>query len=287
VVAVKLVAAGLSHSIAVLAESLQSLLDIALSLASFWAIKVAAKPPDKSHPYGHGKAEVLLSAFQMILVIVTAGVIAWQAAMHLHDPSPISPGWGVGAMLFAIVTNTGVILFLRRQSRITSSPALAGEAEHLRGDTIASLGVIAGLVAYQATGIKQIDPIVAIAFTLVGTYFAVRQLGRLLHPLMDGSLPAEEISEIERVVSNHPETRGFHNVRTSQTGSLRVVGLHVLLDDHLTFVQAHEIAEDMESELSQALGGALVTIHYEPHEAEVAHRSAAHGENSTQPDKEP
>lgn len=278
VVAFKLVGAWMSGSIAVLAEAIQSTLDIALSLAVVGTVKLANKPPDDEHPYGHGKAELLLSAFQMVLVILTAAVIAWQAALSLANPHPIRPGWGLAPMIYAVIANTVVIIHLKRVAKQTNSSALEGEAEHLRGDVLASLGIIVGLLAYMATNWKQLDPIIAIVFTVFGAYFAIRQLRKVLHPLMDGALPPEELSRIETVLEEHPESRGYHLVRTRQAGMLRIVSLHVLLDDDLSFVKAHDIAEQIESELSQALGGALVTVHYEPYEAEIAHRRHAHGE---------
>lgn len=278
VVAFKLVAAGISGSIAVLAESLQSTLDVAMALVALWTLKVASKPADDSHPFGHGKAELLLSAFQMVLVILTSAVIAWQAALHLRDPHPLNADWGLAAMGYAVIANSIVIAYLKRTSRKTQSAALEGEAEHLRGDTLASLGVIGGLIAYKLTALRQIDPIVAIAFTLTGAVFAIKQLRKVLHPLMDGALPEADLKIIQTVLDTHPESRGYHNVLTRQTGLLRVVSLHVMLDDHLTFVSAHEIAENIEKELSDALNGAFVTVHYEPYEAEIAHRKAVHGD---------
>lgn len=278
VVAVKLGAAQLSGSISVLAEGMQSLVDVALSAAALLTIRWAARPPDEDHPWGHGKAEVLLSAFQMLVVIGTALVIAWQAALRLESPPEIEAGWGLAAMGFSVVVNSGVILYLKRTAKDHGSPALAGEAEHLRGDTLASLGVLAGLVAYMVTGWRPLDPIVAILFTLVGAFFALRQLTRVLHHLMDGALPPEEVGRVEAALHAHPEVRGYHQVRTRMSGGLREVTLHVLLDDELTFVEAHDLAEEVESELSLVLGGARVTVHYEPFEAELEHRREEHGD---------
>lgn len=277
VVAFKLVGAGLSGSIAVLAEALQSTLDVGLSLAALWTIKLADKPADEDHPYGHGKAELLLSAFQMVMVVLTAAVIAWQAALRLHEPRKIEVSWGLAAMIYSVVANSALIWYLKRQARATQSAALEGEAVHQRGDVFASLGVLGGLLAYWATGIPQIDPLVAILFTLAGAVFALVQLRKVVHQLMDGALPPAEIAMIERVLKDHPASKSYHNVRTRQSGSLRIVSLHVLLDDDLSFVEAHEQAEQIEAELSHSLGGALVTVHYEPYEAEMAHRRLEHG----------
>lgn len=278
VVAVKLGGAYLSRSVSVLAESLQSLVDVVLSAAAVLTIRWASRPADDDHPYGHGNAEVLLSGLQMLIVIVTSLVIAWQAALRLHQPSEIIPAWGLAAMGFSVLANTFLIWRLNRIAAQHGSAALAGEAEHQRADTLASLGILVGLVAYAITGWKQLDPIVAIVFTLAGAVFAVRQLMTVLHQLMDGALPADEIKSVESALLDHPQVKGFHQLRTRMSGGLRDVSLHVLLDDHLSFVEAHDLAEEVEDHLSKVLGGARVTVHYEPFEAEVEHRREEHGD---------
>jgi len=280
VVVVKLLAAWRSGSIAVLAEALQSLLDICISILTLWTLRVAAKPPDPEHPYGHGKAELLSSAFQMIMVVGTAAAISWQAALRLHSPRQVEADWGMAAMGFAVVVNVIVIWHLRKVGRAQSSPALIGEAEHLRGDLFASGGVLAGLLLYSISGWAIVDPIVAIVFTLTGAVFAIRHLIHVVHDLMDGALPLQDIEAIRQTLESHSEVRGFHNVITRKSGRLRIVSIHVMLDDHLTFVGAHDLAEELESSLSQTLSGAHVTIHYEPYEAEMAHRAEAHDEPS-------
>ncbi|MCW5936969.1 MAG: cation transporter [Fimbriimonadaceae bacterium] len=276
VVAFKGVASGLSGSIAVLAEAIQSMLDVAVSAASLWTIRIAAEPPDRDHPFGHGKAEDLLSAFQMVLVVVSAGVIAWQAALRLHDPKPIEAGWGIAAMAYAALANTAVRGYLIRTAKRADSAALRGEAEHLRGDTFASLGVLVGLVATRVTGLNWMDPAVALAFTGITAFLAIRHLLRALHPLMDGALPRADLQRIERVLAEHPAVRGHHALKTRQSGSKRIVQLHIMLDDHLTFIQAHDLAEEIEAELSQALGGAETIVHYEPYEEELRHQQREH-----------
>lgn len=278
VVAVKLVAAGLSGSVSVLAEGLQSLIDVAMSFATVLSVKWATQPADDDHPWGHGKAEVVMSAFQMIVVILMALVIAGQAALRLKSPSSIEAEWGIGAMAFAMLVNIGLISFLKKEAHATGSAALEGEAIHLKGDLLASGGILVGLVAYLVSGWKPIDPIVAIVFTLVGAVYGVRQLFKLTHQLMDGALPAHEIEKVEVALHSHPEVRGFHQLLTRRVGALREVALHVLLDDQLSFVEAHDLAEDIEDHLSEVLGGARVTLHYEPFESEVKHRADAHGD---------
>lgn len=276
VVAVKLVAAYLSGAISVLAEGVQSIMDILMALVAVGTVRYAAKPPDETHNYGHGKAEVLASLLQMVVILGSGVFILIESYGRFREPQPVAWTWGAGAMVYAMIANFAVSGLVSKVARETDSAALRGEALHLRGDTLASFGVLLGMVLVGLTGNVNLDPIAAIAFTAIAMVAAGRHVAQVVHPLMDGSLPADDVRKLEAVLNDHPQVRGYHNVRTRLVGSLRTVELHVLLDDDLSFVTAHDIAEQVESELSAALGGGLVSIHYEPYEAEMQHRAAHH-----------
>lgn len=278
VVSVKLLAAVYSHSVSVLAEGLQSIVDILITIASMLTLRYAAKPPDEEHPYGHGKAEFLVSALQMLMILASAIFILWAAYQRFLTPEPIRWDWGVAAMAYSTVANALVAAYLVKTYKETSSALLISEAMHLRSDILASLGILVGLVLVGVTGWLRIDPAVAAIFTVVAMVMAVQQLRQVIHPLMDGSLPPEEIRALENVLNSHPQVRGYHNLRTRQTGLLRFVDMHLMLDDALSFVKAHDVAEQIEAEIRQALGGGIVSVHYEPYEAEMAHRAREHGE---------
>jgi len=276
VVIAKLVAARVTGSVSILSEALQSTTDVVISLAAIVTVTVASKPADDDHPYGHGRLEVLAGAVQMLIIVVSAGLIAWQAAMRLHDPKPIQPDLGIWVMAGSAASNMAVRAYLLHVSERHGSASIRGEAEHLRADALASVGVVAGLIATKFSGIPQLDPIFALLFTTLGAAYAFKQLMALGHQLMDGALPPGDIEKVRKALTEHPHVRDFHNLRSRQTGELRIVSLHVLLDDDLTFVEAHDIAEDVEAAVSQALGGALVTAHYEPYHAELAHQALHH-----------
>jgi len=276
VVVTKLYGAYRSGSISVLAEGLQSTVDILMSLLAFAAVSYSAKPPDERHAYGHGKAELLSSAVQMIFVLGSSVFILIQAYLRFVTPRPIAWDWGLATMSLALLINLGLMSFVRQTADRTGSTALHSEALHLRSDLMASVGVLVGVGLVALTGQNRLDPIAAAAFTVIAMVTAVRQLVSVVHPLMDGALPPEEIAKIVQVLDSHTEVRGYHNVRTRIAGTLRHLELHVMLDDDLSFPMAHEIAEQVEAEISNALGGALVSIHYEPYEAEVAHRMKEH-----------
>ncbi len=278
VVAIKLVAALKSGSVSVLSEALQSIMDIAMSGLAVFSVRYAARPPDRDHPYGHGKAELLSAAIQMVVIVLTSGYIAFRAWERFVAPEQIS--WDVGAIAMgaSMAINVAVASHLGRVAKQTGSTSLNSEALHLRGDTIMSGGVLIGMLLVGTTGLLMLDPIAAALSALVGIFTAVRQLGRLIHPLMDGSLPEVELTKLEEVLTHHPEVRGYHNLRTRAVGANRFIDLHVMLDDTLTFITAHDTAERIEDELRLALGGAIVNIHYEPYEAETEHRRTHHSD---------
>lgn len=279
VVAVKLAAGWATGSISVLAEGLQSFVDVLIAFGVVQTVRWAARPPDDDHPYGHGKAELLMSGGQMLLIMGTAGFVISQAIKRLQQPQAITVDWGLAAMAFALVVNLAVSWRLDQVAKATGSSALRGEVLHLRGDCWSSVGILAGLLAVKATGWMILDPILAIAFTLVVVFTALKQLGVIAHDLMEGSVGPDDLAKIESALNGHSQVRGWHNLRTRRVGSSVHVDLHVLLDDELTFVQAHEVAEDVEAAVSRALGGARVNAHFEPYRTELAHQQREHQES--------
>src|SRR5688572_12210287 len=199
VVAVKLFAAFKSGSISVLAEAIQSIVDSLIAAVAVATIRYAAKPPDETHPDGHGKAEVLAGAFQMPVILGSGIYILHAAYPRLLRPQPIAWSWGAWAMAYALVANILVAIHLRRVAKTPSSTPLESEALHLRGDSLASGGVLVGMLLVGLTGEAILDPVVAAIFTVIAMIAAYAQLRTMLHPLMDGALPAEELRLLEKV----------------------------------------------------------------------------------------
>ncbi|MBS1706552.1 MAG: cation transporter [Armatimonadetes bacterium] len=281
VVITKLVGAAVSHSVSVTAEALQSGVDVFVSFAIFQTVRIAARPADEDHPYGHGKAEALVSAAQTMLIFVSCAWIIYEALGRLLRPSPIEASAGLIVMLIAIGSDFILSVYLAAIARKHNSAALASEVLHLRGDLFSGLGIVVGLTLVLVTKQVWLDPVVAIIFTGITVVLAIRQFGQTLHSLMDGSLPEPEIAKVREVLQNHPSAMDYHYLRTRQAGAHRFVELHLLLEDELSFIEAHDLTEEIESELSAALDGAIVNIHYEPYRAEMAHRAEKHpAENS-------
>ncbi len=272
------VGAGLqSGSLSVLAEGIQSLLDVFASAMILYVVRAAAAPPDREHPYGHGKFENLMALVQMTTMIGSIFGI-WFASWHrLQNPEMPRVDWGVAAILVSIGVNLWVSSRIFRVARDTHSQALRAEGVHLRGDLWSCAGVLLGLIATRVWNEPRLDPLFAAAMTGFAMVAAIHLLRDTLRPLLDESLPGDEERQIRAVLEADARVMGFHKLRTRQAGSARLADVHILLDDHLSFRAAHDIGEQIEDEIRRVLPNLDVMVHTEPYEAETQHQREVHG----------
>ncbi len=271
------VAAGLvTGSISVLAEGIQSLVDILASLMIYASLGVAGRPPDRGHPYGHGKFESLTSAAQMLLILGSTAFILYQAYRRLLHPRMPDVDWGIAAMGLALVVDLAVSTHIQRVARQTESLALEAEAQHLRADMYACSGVLLGLVAVRLTGWAPLDPIIAALLTVVVIVTAIQLMRASLRPLLDQSLPAEEVARIQRALDADDRVMGYHKLRTRQAGAQRHVDVHIMLEDSLPLSKAHAIAEEIERAIRKTLPNLDVVVHVEPYAEEMSHQATHH-----------
>src|SRR5439155_16416263 len=207
-VAIKITAGIASGSISVLAEGVQSTVDVVASALILLTVRAAAAPPDPSHQYGHGKIENIASLGQMTLILGSAAYLF--AAAWARWQAPILPrlDWGVAALATALGVDALVSRRLMRVAKETDSQALEAEAIHLRSDMWACAGVLGGLAAVGLTGEPRLDPLVAAVMTGVVVVNAARLLRRTLRPLLDESLPAEERAVVQGVLNADARVRG-------------------------------------------------------------------------------
>jgi cation diffusion facilitator family transporter len=271
------IAAGIaSASVSVLAEGIQSSVDVLASVMIYATVRVADRPPDRLHPYGHGKFESLTAAVQMLLVLGSSVFILSQAYRRLLSPRMPDVDWGIGAMALAMAVDLAVSSHLLRVAARTESLALEAEARHLRSDMYACAGVLLGLVAVRLTGWAPLDPVIAAILAIVVVVTAVRLMGTSLRPLLDQSLPPEEEGRIRRALDADQRVKGYHKLRTRRAGAQRHVDVHILLEDSLPLVKAHAIGEEMERAIRKTLPNLDVVVHVEPYADELSHQAIQH-----------
>jgi cation diffusion facilitator family transporter len=269
-IALKIVAGVITGSVAILTEAAHSSIDLLASVIAFFSLRKAAEPADASHPYGHAKMENLAAAIEGMLILVGAGVIVYESVRRLVVGAHIdSIGLGIVVVGLSALANFGVSRYLYREARATESPALAGDAAHLRTDAWTSVGVLFGLTLVAITGIDALDSITAlvVAGAIVGA--GVRLVTSSSRILVDEALPADELDKVRAIVGAHEggEVVGFHALRARRAGSRRYIDMHVQFRAGTTLERAHELAHEMQSDIRGHLGGADVLIHLEPESA--------------------
>ncbi|HEY3191341.1 MAG TPA: cation diffusion facilitator family transporter [Solirubrobacterales bacterium] len=268
-IALKLAAAAITGSVAILSEALHSMIDLIASVIAFVSVRRADEPADIEHPYGHEKLESLAASIEGMLILVGAGLIVYEAVHRLATGAEVEKlGVGIAVIGFSAVANGAVSVFLSRQARRHSSPALYGDAAHLGTDALTSLGVLVGLVLVQITGENSIDSIVAIGVAVVIVSAGVRILRRSASALVDEAPPPAEMDRIEAIVararSGSPEIVGYHKLRARTSGRRRYIDLHVQFRSGTTLERAHQLAHELRDAVESELGDAEVLIHVEP-----------------------
>jgi cation diffusion facilitator family transporter len=266
-IVLKLVAGVLTGSIAILTEAVHSSIDLIASVVAFVSVRKAGEPADREHPYGHAKVENLAAAFEGVLILAGAAVIVIESVRRLVDPPEVDLiGVGIAVIAFSMLANVAVSSFLGREARRTDSPALEGDAAHLRTDALTSGGVLAGLVVVEVTGFERIDPIVALVVAGAIVVAGLRLVTRSSRVLVDEALPADELAAVRAAIEGHgsAEVLGFHALRARRAGSDRYVDLHVQFRRGTSLERAHELAHELTGEIRRRLRGADVLIHLEP-----------------------
>jgi cation diffusion facilitator family transporter len=266
-IALKLAAAGITGSVAILSEALHSGIDLIASVIAFVSVRRADEPPDVEHPYGHEKVESVAASIEGMLILVGAGVIIYEAAHRLAIGAEVeSLGFGIAVIAFSAVANGCVALFLRQQAKRHSSPALAGDAAHLGTDALTSVGVLFGLIAVEATGAEAIDSAVAIVVAVVIVIAGVRILRRSTGALVDAAPPPAEMDRIEEAIARvrPPEMVGYHKLRARVAGNRRYIDMHAQFRTGTSLERAHSLAHELRDAIEKELGDAEVLIHVEP-----------------------
>lgn len=220
VFALKLLGAWLTGSVGVLSDALESSVNIVAAIFTAWAVGIASRPPDQSHPYGHDKAESLSSLLEALLIGVAAALVMSAALGRLFDPKPLefSP-LGIGLTVIASLINFWLGRYLVGVGKKFDSPALEADGQHVLSDVITSVGVLVGVLLAAWTRLPWLDPALALAVAVLLFYTATRILRQHINSLMDAALEPSDIKVVEQVLeqerSNYLE---IHDLRTRISG---------------------------------------------------------------------
>ena len=266
VLGLKFLAARLTGSIALWSDALESIVNVAAAVVALVAIRIAARPPDAGHPFGHGKAEYLSAVAEGVLVVIAALAILNEAWQGLRAPRPfVMEGAAAAASLAAAGLNAGWAWVLIRSGRRLRSAALDADGRHLLADVVTSIGVLAGVGLAIVTGLPWLDPALA---ALVGLYVigsGWHVIRRSVDGLMDSAPDAEHLQRIRTTIAaTLPPGAAYHALRAREVGQQIVIEFHLTVDGAMPVAEAHRNCDLIEAALERELPGAQVTIHVEP-----------------------
>ncbi|ANS79342.1 Cobalt-zinc-cadmium resistance protein [Serinicoccus hydrothermalis] len=260
----------LTDSVGLLSDAAESSVNLVAAVVALVALRVAIKPPDRKHNFGHSKAEYFSAAVEGVMIFIAAAVILMASVRRFLDPSPLeNVGIGLAIAILASVLNGTVAWVLLRAGKKHRSITLVADGKHLLTDVWTSVGVVVGVILVWLTGWERLDPIIAFA---VGVNILVTGWGLLRAStagLMDGSLPAEDNARIVGVIETfiarfEGEDVHYHAIRTRESGHRRFMEMHLLVPGIWTVKRGHDVAEDLTDALLVEYPDLRVHLHLEP-----------------------
>jgi cation diffusion facilitator family transporter len=279
VMALKLVAWQVTGSVALMSDALESLVNLATALAVIVALRVAKRPADDNHPYGHHKAEFFSAVLEGVLIVLAALFILREAWDGFAAPRAMdAPILGMVISAGAGAINGVWAWLLIREGRAQRSPALVADGRHLMTDVVSSVGVLIGVGLAVLTGWWLLDPAMAVLVALNILWSGWAVIKGSLSGLMDEAVSDAEQATIRTVIAEAGRdgvALEAHDLRTRHAGPVTFIDFHLVVPGETTVEDAHEICDRIEAALMAALPDARVTIHVEPeHKAkECAHVS--------------
>ncbi|MFC2067017.1 cation diffusion facilitator family transporter [Chloroflexota bacterium] len=265
-ICLKVLVAAITGSLSILAQAADSFLDLFAITITILAVRLAVKPADGEHPFGHGKVENVAAVAQALLIFTASGLIGYSAVRRIITGATIElTEAGIGVMLVSIIVSIFLSRHLLKVSRATDSMALEANAQNIAADVYSAAAVLAGLVVVRFTGLSIIDPILALLVALFILKVAYDVVKKSFGELIDVKLPEDEEQLIRSCLKDHAgEIVGFHQLRTRKSGRQRYIDLHVLMPKYASVEHAHRFCDYLEQDIGDKLHHTSVIIHVEP-----------------------
>ena len=252
-------------STAMLGSLADTSLDLVASVATLVGVWVAAMPADEEHRFGHGKAEALAAMFQVILIVLSAGGIAFRAVTALVESGRTEAAdQGIAVSVLAILGTFALLAWQRHVIRRTGSLAIRTDNVHYQSDLLLNLAVIAALVLDQYLGFARADPLFGLAIAAWLLWGAWRASREAVDNLMDREWPEEKRLRFVELAATHPELSKLHDLRTRTSGDRDFVQFHINLPASMSVGEAHEIIERVEEDLCREFPEMDLLIHVDP-----------------------
>jgi len=261
---VKFFAYFLTHSVAILTDAFESIVNVVAGFLGLYSLILSAKPRDADHPYGHGKVEFLSAALEGSMVAIAAVLIFYKAIVNLVTPQQIRElDWGLILISATAIINYVMGWFCIRTAKQNNSVALVASGKHLQSDTYTTLAIIAGLGLIYITNILWIDSVVAILMSCFILYTGYKILRTSIAGIMDES-DQELLTRLVELLNRErsEDWIDLHNLRVIKYGSTLHLDCHLTLPWYLNVYEAHNRIKILEKLIQREFGDSIeVFVH--------------------------
>jgi ferrous-iron efflux pump FieF len=254
-----------TDSVSLLSSLADSVLDVLASGVTFWAVRYSLSPADEEHRFGHGKSEGIAAFLQSLIVASSGLFVCFEAFKRVMLPKSISdPQIGVSIVLVATLATVLLVAFQRYVGRRTGSVAIIADTAHYQSDVLVNIGVGVSIVLTSWGGWMLVDPLVGFVIAIFILYSAFGIGKRSLDILLDREIPGKDREKIRKLALDHPDVRGFHDMKTRFGGNHFIVQFHLELEPKITLWRCHEILDDVEVRILGNYPGCEIIIHADP-----------------------
>jgi len=277
---VKLTIGIASGSVAVLASAIDSLLDTAVSMFNFFAIKKSEEAPNDYYHYGKGKIQAIASVIEGTIITISGIYIIYVAIEKLLHESPtklLTPS--IVAMLFSIGVTYLLVNYLLKIAKETDNLVIKADALHYKTDLWSNGAVLVSLGLVYLTDFHAIDALFGLGIGVYIIYSAYEIIVEGIEILLDKSLDSEMVAQIGEIISSHPEVTSYHWLKTRTDGITNFVEFHMVLRPNMLLLEAHRIADEVEEKIMKLDSKRrwLITPHFDPYDDEDMNRAMLHG----------
>jgi len=265
-ISLKTIAYLFTNSVGLLSDAIESLVNLVAALIAFFTLKIAQKPADKEHPYGHTKAEYFSSVAEGAFIFIASLVIIFSALNRLFKPKPLEQiSIGLLVSLVATFINFFVGRKLIQVGKKYQSITLEADGHHLLTDVWTSLGVILAVFLVDKTKILILDPLVAIFIALNILLTGTNLIRRSLSGFMDEAIDKKELEKIKKVFEKY-QKKGlvFHAIKSRQAGQKKFLSFHALFPKSYSIKKAHDLVDKIEKEIKKDVLNIQIDSHLEP-----------------------
>ena len=255
----KITAFLITHSLSVLSDTLESVVNIIATLVGSYSLYIAAKPKDKDHPYGHGKAEFISSAFQGTLIIVVGCLIIYESIDSFIHPGTLhNLGDGLWLLVLIAFINISTALFVMRMGKKNNSLALVTSGKLFLIDFFTTISVAIGLLILMVTNIQKVDSIIAV---LLGAW-VVYDGYKILRASLAGIMDEADMALLENVIAEINKNRNdnwidLHNLRVIKYGPLLHIDCHLTMPWYLNVHEAHLVMDQFTNLIKSKFGDSV------------------------------